>query len=280
MLGPRFALVLKLGNLKNLLSVLRTMVTKNDKASITISRTLFTVTVQKSYASQCHVDFPNSFFAEFNFYAGDDLSFGLDLDVFIDCLSILLDKEDKNTPSLKLSVGDDASLFDLEMIESGIVTICRLKPFEIDFVHNLAETFLTRDMVGVIILRVIPWLIQANCVKDALLELDPTSDSITFKFAPSKMSSVPSFSISAGGLSGEAEIAFYRDTEVVSQYSCQQQIEQRFKFQLIHACFKAISLASKVSLRMNECGLSIQCLTSQSNMDVFVEFNFTPLVDD
>ncbi|KAI8852702.1 repair protein Rad1/Rec1/Rad17-domain-containing protein [Chytridium lagenaria] len=111
---------------------------------------------------------------------------------------------------------------------------------------------------------------NSRWLRDAFSELDSTADKTTFLMSPRE----PFFRLSASGVSGDTEIDYPKDTEVMESFSCRSQTQVEYSNSLLQHTLKALVLSSKTSIRINSASfLSMQFMLPARDKEVlFVEF--------
>ncbi|EPS42505.1 hypothetical protein H072_3501 [Dactylellina haptotyla CBS 200.50] len=157
--------------------------------------------------------------------------------------------------------------------DSGVTTTCHLTTFVTPATYDLIP-FERSSMTHKIILKA-AWLY------DALSELDSLSpETLTYTTSPSK----PHFSLSASGVLSQASVDFSNNKSIMETFQANTENCNRYKFGLVRKAMKAMSVASKVSLRGDEPGvLSMQYLIEVPEKNLaptFIDFRFLPLTED
>ncbi|KAJ3210229.1 ssDNA endodeoxyribonuclease [Clydaea vesicula] len=229
---------------------------------------------------QANLDLPKNYFKSFKTEKEDgsdeeelELTFGFDLSNFLTCLGVF----ENLISSLRITCPKDLSELVLTMEDKGNITVATIKTFEAEIGDDLNDLFTDFPIIGSII-------IQAEYLKETFLELDVTSENVFFSFNNENNKSF--FKIFAKGLSGEADIKFNKNSEVVENFNCQRAISATYKLNQLHTSFKALSLSTKICIRINKKGfLSFQLMipknlqmTNQSY--IFSEYIFSPMVDN
>lgn len=178
------------------------------------------------------------------------------------------------------SYDGEGSPLSIHMSEAGVTTTCDLTTYEAE---SAEEIPFNRD--GIVMRAVM----RSNYFLDAIAELssmNPTN--VTITASPTGRSGT-NLSFSAGGALGSATVDFTTETDsetpVLETFQCNNKTVASFKFGLIKAAQRAMSSASKVSLRLDEEGvLSMQYLVEvdapgTDNGVAFVDFRVVPLVE-
>jgi cell cycle checkpoint protein len=147
----------------------------------------------------------------------------------------------------------------LKMKQENMVTECELSLFDSQALYDLQEAFFDSDTICKLIL-------PADIIKIAFQELDDTCDTIQFKVSQSS----PNLEFSAVGLAGESRILFSNNPIVMDSFYCETDCSFQYSFKMVQSSFKALILATKVNIRINEQGLlCLQYLLPFSDRDSF-----------
>jgi len=137
-------------------------------------------------------------------------------------------------------------------------------------------------------------ILKSSWLRDALSELDPSCEKLTFIGNPPtqtangpRASSRPLLRIQAGGTFGSAEMDYPNDREVLETFECESTVSFSYRFAHISRTLKALQASAKTSLRIDEEGLlSLQFLTPSHSprgggiVNSIVEFKCLPLDND
>ncbi|KAG2020730.1 hypothetical protein CC2G_006038 [Coprinopsis cinerea AmutBmut pab1-1] len=138
-------------------------------------------------------------------------------------------------------------------------------------------------------------ILKSSWLRDALSELDPSCEKLTFIGNPPiegtsgadgagkraqkkpRAPSAPLFRIQADGTFGSTEMDYPNDREVLETFECTQTVQFTYRFGHILKTLRALSSSTKTSLRIDEDGLlSLQFLMPSPKpkdaMDAFIEF--------
>ena len=150
------------------------------------------------------------------------------------------------------------------MEETGVTTTCELVTYEPEM---QSEIPLQREALAQKIIMRADWLY------DAINELSSTSPTrLTIVASPTP----PYFTLSSTGPLGSATVEFSKDPQLLETFSVPRRTVNTYKYPLIKAASRAMSMASKVSIRGDEQGvLSLQFLIEVDGGGVsFVDFRF------
>ncbi|KAF5386954.1 hypothetical protein D9615_001940 [Tricholomella constricta] len=173
---------------------------------------------------------------------------------------------------------------------TGPTTTCEIATFDPE--PHLELDFDNSKMVLKIILK-------SSWLRDALSELDPSFDKLTFignsppkesvsttnQKQPSREVSKPMLRIQAAGTFGSTEMDYPNDRDVLETFECTRSVRFSYRLQLISRTLRALQSSTKTSLRIDEEGLlSLQFLMPSPKprgaSDAFIEFRCLALDDD
>ncbi|GAB7366472.1 hypothetical protein MBLNU230_g8266t1 [Neophaeotheca triangularis] len=178
------------------------------------------------------------------------------------------------------SYDGEGSPLSIHMSESGVATTCDLTTYE---PHSTEEIPFDRDAIN------LKAIMRSSYLLDAVTELSSTNpSSLTIVATPETRSSPSKLSLSAAGVLGSATVDLETDalseTPVLETMHCPVKSKASFKFPLFKAAQRAMAVATKVSLRLDEESvLSLQFLvevdSDGGDAVAFVDFRMVPLVD-
>ncbi|KAL8672481.1 MAG: hypothetical protein Q9168_003052 [Polycauliona sp. 1 TL-2023] len=154
--------------------------------------------------------------------------------------------------------------------EAGVTTTCEMVTYEPE---NQEEIPLQRDALTMKI------IMRSNWLHDAVNELSSTSPSrLTIAASPS----APYLVLSSNGPLGSAAVEFSRDAQLLETFQVPKRTSNTYKHSLIKTATRAMSNASKVSIRGDEQGvLSLQFMIEIEGIGIsFVEFRFVPFLPE
>ncbi|XP_043270522.1 cell cycle checkpoint protein RAD1 [Venturia canescens] len=267
-LSNDYVFAAKLGNLKTFVQLLRSVNFKPE-ATCSASDTGLRVTVEDSKCMQGSCYIPSEVFEEYNLK--EDVRFKINLIILVECLGMFWSSVSNQGTSIALQLfykgtGHPVSIL---IVEDGAVTDCSLKtqhPDELIDFHLGPESVYNRIVL------------QTELLRDFLNEVDPTSEVMELHLAPDP----PYFRISTHGLGGLCRIELPHDSDLVSYFKCKGPTTFGYKFSHIRPTMKALSCASKVSIRTDEYGLlSFQYMVKSDNGTLcYVEYYISPVIDD
>ncbi len=155
--------------------------------------------------------------------------------------------------------------------ETGVRTTCELVTYEADFPDEIP---LQRDRLAQKIIMRAAWL------QDAILELgslNPTK--LTLEVSPTG----PAYlALSSVGPLGSATVEFSKDPQLLETFQVARRTSNTYKFSLIKNALRAMSIASKVSIRGDEQGvLSLQFMVEFDGGGIsFVDYRFVPFLSE
>ncbi|EDR10882.1 uncharacterized protein LACBIDRAFT_315835 [Laccaria bicolor S238N-H82] len=186
---------------------------------------------------------------------------------------------------LTLLIAEDAS---------GPTTTCEITTFDPE--PQLELEFDNSAIVLKIILK-------SSWLRDALSELDPSCDKLTFIGNPpvntvvapnggqrqQRNTTKPMLRIQAGGTFGSTEMDYPNDRDVLETFECTRSVSFSYRFGHISRTLRALQSSTKTSLRIDEEGLlSLQFLMPSPKSagggpefaDAFIEFRCLALDDE
>ncbi|KAK5121180.1 hypothetical protein LTR85_005664 [Meristemomyces frigidus] len=181
------------------------------------------------------------------------------------------------------SYDGEGSPLSIHMSESGVTTTCDLTTYEAD---SAEEIPFSRDSLAV------KTIMRSTYLLDAVTELSSMSPAhLTMVASPTSRAGAD-LSLSAAGALGSAIVDFTThtssETPVLETFYCPNKTSASFKFGLFKHAQRAMAVATKVSLRMDEEGvLSLQFLVEVGAGSgggggegcAFVDFRIVPLVE-
>ena len=154
--------------------------------------------------------------------------------------------------------------------ETGVTTTCELVTYEPELQTDIP---LQRDALAQKIIMRASWLY------DAITELSSTSPTrLTIVASPT----APYFTLSSTGPLGSATVEFSKDPQLLETFQVPRRTVNTYKYSLIKGASRAMSMASKVSIRGDEQGvLSLQFMIEVEGGGVsFVDFRFVAFVSE
>lgn len=160
--------------------------------------------------------------------------------------------------------------------EGNVTTTCALTTYEPADDHD--DIPFSRDAISLKI------IMRASLLYDAIQELHNTTQPERLLLTSSPSPSTAAFSLSATGPLGSASIYFANEPQLLETFHCQGRNTQIYKFSMIKAATRAMAMASKVSIRIDEQGvLSLQFMIEMMEMEgkvSFVDFRFVPFLPE
>lgn len=131
---------------------------------------------------------------------------------------------------------------------------------------------------------------QSSSLREAFNELDWSNDFVSWELSPEP----PHFRLKvcqfilrfnlyqAQGTGTVCQVDYPQDCEVFESFECLHAIKKDFKMKLLQPCLKALSLATRTQVRMNELGLlSLQhMIPTQDGQFAFVDFFIVSMDDE
>ena len=152
--------------------------------------------------------------------------------------------------------------------EAGVTTTCELTIYEPEPMADIP--FDKTRILQKIIMR-------SSWLHDAIMELSATSPT---RVTMTASSSSHYFSLSSDGPHGSATVEFSTDPQLLETFEVPHRVINTYKYSLVKATSRAMAMASKVSIRVDEQGiLSLQFLIElETGVKNFVDFRFVPYI--
>ncbi|GMT19029.1 hypothetical protein PFISCL1PPCAC_10326, partial [Pristionchus fissidentatus] len=134
---------------------------------------------------------------------------------------------------------------------------------------NLAFDFLKDELKARVIMK-------ASVLKDAFKELDTSSPGVLFIIGPT------SFSVQTQGDLGKVTTTIPKHSEFLEAIECDRVTRTMYRLSLMKRMEKALSISSKVSLRIDRMGImTMQFMMEKcaDNYQIFLEFFIAPDAD-
>ena len=176
----------------------------------------------------------------------------------------------------RITYKDVGDPLNITLEEGNVTTTCSLTTYE--SASDLDDIPFARNAVSLKI------IMRAGLLYDAIQELHSTTqpERVALSYSPS--SSTAALSLSANGPLGSANIEFANEPQLLETFQCQARDTQIYKFSMIRGAARAMAMASKVSIRVDEQGvLSLQFMIEVGEADgkiSFVDFRFVPFVPE
>ncbi len=171
----------------------------------------------------------------------------------------------------RLSYPRAGAPFQVILEETGVRTTCELVTYEAEFPDEIP---LQRDRLAQKIIMRAAWL------QDAILELGSLSPTkLTLEVSPTG----PAYlALSSVGPFGSATVEFSKDPQLLETFQVARRTSNTYKFALIKNALRAMSIASKVSIRGDEQGvLSLQFMVEFDGGGIsFVDYRFVPFLSE
>ncbi|KAK4053338.1 checkpoint clamp complex protein Rad1 [Microbotryomycetes sp. JL221] len=220
-------------------------------------------------------------------------------------------RDDGNVTSLRMTYAGEGEPLVLLLEEGGIVTRCEITTYEPDQVMDIA---FDDDK------RVQKLIMKSEWLRDAFLELEPTSQKVVFHFSPPdkrgpvaynryrgvrpqqddgdqgdghnnnnvKAVQHSIFRLESIGTLGSTEMDYPNDRDVLETYECFEDISNSYRHQHIMYTMKALVNSIKVSIRTQDDGIMsfqfmIPMTSKRKNPEAshgFVEFLCVALDDE
>jgi cell cycle checkpoint protein len=263
----------KISNARTITNILSGIQLKKDQmAIVNLAPGSIKFTVEESKVLQGSCKLEDKLFDEFKCKqpesetdrAQNDMQFKINLSTLIDCLNIFGGGSTSFT-SLQMIYRSYGNPLFLMLEDTGVRTDCGLRTLE-------AEPPTDFNFRGCTVVSKI--MMKSECLKEAMSELDWSSDLITFLISPDP----PYFRLTTSGPSGSCQVDYPKDSKIFEAFSCSQTQAYSYKTKLLQPTVKALALSVKVAVRMNERGLlNLQHMyLSEDEKSCFTDFFILP----
>ncbi|KAJ1550604.1 ssDNA endodeoxyribonuclease [Nowakowskiella sp. JEL0078] len=207
----------------------------------------------------------------------EDIHFGIDLTILLDCLTVFGQVASSNGSGnswgqnanigMKMEYPVNEELM-LILEENGVVTECRIKTYESPELENMKTLFFLGNSPA----KLSTWL------KSAFSELDSSAERFSILVSPN----APFFRLSSKSLIGDTQIDYPKDAGVFDSFTCDKICLNSYKFSMMLLSIKALNVSTKTYIMINERGfMFIQFkIPTNENEASFVDFVISPLVDE
>lgn len=260
----QYVLVAKMDNVRSLANILKAVHFK-EIATLFASDLGLKITVEDFKCVQANAFIQSAVFHEY-IITEEQITFKINLNVLIECLTIFGSSSLSGVlTSLKMCYKGYGHNLILMLEEDGVLTDCSIRTMEPDEVLDF--DFCSTNVVNKIIMK-------SECLREAFNELDMTSNVLEFLLSPDP----PHFRLSTFGNAGRAHSDFPKDSDMIESFHCTSTQVNRYKISLLKPSVKALSISSRVSIRMDNRGfLSLQYMIKNEDGQVcFVEFYCVP----
>lgn len=232
---------------------------KDQLALWTLSKAGIKITVEKGKSLQAKAYIKQSGFQSFFIrdaqgIGGEEADSGVDtvqftvnLPVLLECISIFGEGQfDNKQCQFYLSYDGEGSPLSILLEDQGVMTECEIQTIE--GVGMSDFNFRSNSIIN----RAI---INSQYLKDALNDLEVRGSGGTLELFMSP--NPPFFTLSVSGEAYSSSVALPRDSgkDVFSVFECTQTRRFRYDFNLFKGCFRALTRAERVSIRMNSVGM-------------------------
>eukprot|EP01127_Copromyxa_protea_P016009 TRINITY_DN4698_c0_g1_i3.p1 TRINITY_DN4698_c0_g1~~TRINITY_DN4698_c0_g1_i3.p1 ORF type:complete len:174 (-),score=19.66 TRINITY_DN4698_c0_g1_i3:258-779(-) len=157
----------------------------------------------------------------------------------------------------------------LMLEDNDVLTDCGVRPSEA--ISTTKYDIRSADVVSKIVMK-------SQALRDAFNELDWSNDFVTWELSPHP----PHFRLKAQGTGTMCQVDYPQDCEVFDSFECTRAIKKDFRMKLLQPCLKALAVATRTQVRMNELGLlSLQHMISTADGQfTFVDFFIVSLDDE
>ncbi|KRZ22732.1 Cell cycle checkpoint protein RAD1 [Trichinella pseudospiralis] len=233
-----------------------------DTGTVFFTENGMKITVEDYQYVQANVFVQRAMFNDYVLF-GSGVDFRIKLPMFCECLNFLGSSTSGNGPRLELSYMRDGAPLRLILEECGVVTDCRIKTLRPE---DYVEFDFSADKITCKV------IMKPDFLRDAFLDVDSSSEYLELKIDAGK-----GFTIAATGPTGDVKTEFPRNSDVIEIFSCSESQHRKFRMNLLKPAVKALQLANKVSIRLDNKGfLSIQYMIDFNGETSFIEFFCAP----
>ncbi|PRP85865.1 hypothetical protein PROFUN_06139 [Planoprotostelium fungivorum] len=262
----QFQFVCKIDNARILHNILSALAYKKDgqMATLSISANGLKFTVEESNSFQGNAFLQQELFQEYHFSSKHE-QFKINFSLLLDCLNIY--GSGASFVSLQIGYRGYGHPLLLLLEQGGATTHCGLSTLDSEQLNNF--NFRGHNIVNKVIM-------EAPFLKEAFDELDWSSTNATITLSPND------FRLSTAGASGSCQVDYPHDSEVFESFECKSHQTNTYKLALLSPAIKALSIAQKTQMRLNEIGLlSFQHMIENEDKNIsFVDFFVAPLEED
>ena len=168
----------------------------------------------------------------------------------------------------RLSYATEGDPLCIILEETGVTTTCELYTYQAELIEDIP---FQKDAIAQKIIMRASWL------QDAINELSSTSPT---RLIMVSSPTAPYFTLSSSGPLGTTTVEFSKDSQLLETFQVPVRIVNTYKYSLIKSASRAMSIATKVSIRSDEQGvLSLQFMIETEGGGIsFVDFRFVPLI--
>jgi len=235
--------------------------------NVVLSQKGIKFTIDNSRCFQANTFLQKDLFQEYNYRADEKESFSIQLSALLDCLNIY--GSDSSNTALQIayqSYGRPLLLM-LEDSKNDVLTDCGIRP--IDSLHLSKYDIKSSKILTKIVMK-------SEALYDAFNELDWSSDYLTWEISPE----FPHFRLKSQGTGTLCQVDYPKDSpEIFETFEVTEPNSHEYKMKLLHPCLKALAIAKKSKIQINEQGLlSLQHMigplegSMQDNHFAFVDF--------
>eukprot|EP01134_Creolimax_fragrantissima_P005513 CFRG5513T1 len=258
-------LVASLDNPKKLLTLLKA-VHLAEKSTCIVSERGLRFTVDEKGIVQASAFVKKELFEEFE--CAQKCDFAISLNVLIECLSIFgATTMNSESTSLMIYYQGYGNPLELKLAEHTVCTTCKIHTMEGMFAEDM--NFRGSEVPNKIIL-------QSEWLRPVFSELTIGDKNGTFDVYISAQD--PCLRFSTSNVAGSCEVNFPSDCEVIENLDSERTQSSRYLLSSMRHSLKALSVSTKVSIRMNTRGfLSMQFMIEhEMGQQSFVEYMLVP----
>ncbi|KNC82894.1 hypothetical protein SARC_04837 [Sphaeroforma arctica JP610] len=241
----------------------------NEKATCVVSERGLRFTVNDKGSAQTSAFVKADLFDEYECRSKCD--FAINLDVLIECLSIFgATTANSQSTSLRICYPGYGNPLELKLAERNVCTTCNIHTMEGMYAEDM--NFRGSEVYNKVIL-------QAEALRPIFSEMTIGDKHGQFDVYISAQD--PCLRFSTSNVAGSCEVSFPPECEVVESLESVRTQSGQYLLSSMRHCLKAMSVASKVSMRMNARGfLSLQFMIEHDvGQQSFVEYWLVPDVE-
>ncbi|CAO3631748.1 unnamed protein product [Cunninghamella echinulata] len=193
--------------------------------------------------------------------------FNVNLNTFVDCLSILGPSASGTADTCKIIYRSEGSPLEItrEDRELKLSITSKITPLEVD---TDAASITANDTE--VIQRAI---MKANWLNDALSDLDTSCERVTMVFSNVD----PCFKLyGEGGTGIDSMTEYFENTEPIVGFDSTEDGSYSYLYSHIIHCTKALEQAKEVSMKVSSEGILSMLFRLKSNDDAYIEFTVLP----
>jgi len=238
-----------------------------ERATICATDKGLKVTVEDTKCVQANAFLQSDLFSQYQLKE-DNVNFCVSLPVLCECLNIFGSHSGISTlTTVKMSYATHGAPLKLLLEEGGIVTDCSIRTYDPDEIMDF-EFSLTSIAAKIIM--------KAEPIRETFNDLDSSSEYMEICVQPDK-----GIRFSTVGTHCTSETAILKESEFVEVFTCTQKLSHKYRISLLKPSARALHLATKVSIRIDDRGFfSMQYMIEHEGQVIFIEFFCSPQEDE